>query len=212
MWNAGTYAKIITALLVVSDPIGTIPAFISLTGSHTLAERRHTINIAAGTAASTLVASVFLGQSLLGIFGISIPSFRVGGGIIIMLMAIAMLLARPSPVQHGPGEETEARRGEDVAVVPLGVPIIAGPGAISAVIIYADQSTGWLDTLLLAVVCVCVIGVMWIALFLADPIRKLLGTTGINVVTRLEGLILTAVAVEFITSGLSQLLPGLARP
>ncbi len=212
MWNPSTYAKVVTALLVVSDPIGTIPAFISLTGSHTPAERRRTINIASGTAASTLVAAVFLGQYLLKIFGISIASFRVGGGIVLMLMAFAMLRARPSPVQHGPGEATEAGRGEGVTVVPLGVPIIAGPGAISAVIIYAHQATGWLDTGFLTLICTCVIGVTWVALFLADPIRNLLGKTGINVITRLEGLILTALAVEFITSGLLQLLPGLARP
>jgi len=211
MWDHSMCAQIATALIVVTDPVGNLPIFISLTSNHTTSERKHAINIAVITAALTLIVSVYVGEPVLVMFGISVASFRVAGGIIVMLMAIAMLQARPSEVRYAPGEADEAAHRAAIAVVPLGIPLIAGPGAISTVIIYAHQATGWLDFAFLTVASLMVCGLMWLALRLAASIRKLLGLTGINVVTRLMGLILTAVAVEFITSGLAQLLPGLTR-
>ena len=211
MWDRSMCAQIATALVVVTDPVGNLPIFISLTSHHTAGERKHAINIAVLTTALTLVISVYLGEPVLALFGISIPSFRVAGGIIVMLLAVAMLRARPSEVRYAPGEADEAAHRAAIAVVPLGIPLIAGPGAISTVIIFAHQSTSWLDLAFLTAISLAVSGLMWLSLRLAAPIRHLLGITGINVVTRLMGLILTAVAVEFITGGLAELLPGLAR-
>lgn len=211
MWDRSMCAQIATALVVVTDPVGNLPIFISLTSHHTASERKHAVNIAVLTTALTLVISVYLGEPVLALFGISIPSFRVAGGIIVMLLAIAMLRARPSEVRYAPGEADEAAHRAAIAVVPLGIPLIAGPGAISTVIIFAHQSTSWLDLAFLTATSLAVSGLMWLSLRLAAPIRHLLGITGINVVTRLMGLILTAVAVEFITGGLGELLPGLTR-
>ncbi|MGH8012986.1 MAG: YchE family NAAT transporter [Candidatus Binataceae bacterium] len=210
MHNWRSYLQITISLFVIADPIGAIPIFISLTESHAARDRRRITRVAALSVAVVLLASLFLGQPLLQFFGISIASFRVAGGILIMLMAIAMLQARHSRARHAPEEANEAAIKEDIGVVPLAIPLIAGPGAISTIIIYAHQATTWLDTLALVIISVIIALSVWLALLLADPIKRLLGATGINVVTRLLGLILAAVAVEFIASGLAQLLPGLA--
>jgi multiple antibiotic resistance protein len=124
-------------------------------------------------------------------------------------MAIAMLHALPSRAHHATEEAQEAAEKDNVAVVPLAVPLVAGPGAISTVIIYAQQATRWFDTVFLVLTSLLVAASVWGSLRLAEPISRTLGKTGTNIVTRLMGLILAAVAVEFITGGLAQLLPGL---
>ncbi len=204
------YAESATALLVIADPIGAVPSFITLTTNHSNEEKKVIANITATTVATVLVVSIFAGQPLLHFFGISLPSFRVGGGILILLMAISMMQERPSRTQRTPEETAEAATKDDIAVVPLGIPLVAGPGAISTIIIYAHQTTAWFDTVFLIFASILVAVSVWVALRLADPISGMLGKTGINIVTRLFGLILTAVAVEFIAGGLGQLLPGLA--
>jgi multiple antibiotic resistance protein len=206
-----TYAEIAIALFVIADPIAAVPIFITLTATNTDAERKRIASIAALTVAIVLVSSIFLGQPLLRVFGISVASFRVGGGILILLMAISMLNARVSRAHSTPEEVQEGTEKEDPAVVPLGIPLLAGPGAISTMIIYAHQANDIYDTLFLIVAGLFVAFTAWIALRLADPIRNLLGKTGINIISRLLGLVLAAVAVEFIAGGLAQLLPGLAR-
>lgn len=158
-----------------------------------------------------LITAMFLGEVVLHSFGIRMASFRAGGGILILLMAIAMLQARPSPTRHTGEESKEAAVRDEVAVVPLGIPLVAGPGAISTVIIYADQATTWFDMAMLLLTVLCVAGSVWIALRLSDRSRIILGMTGINIVTRLLGLILAAVGVEFLAEGLTQLLLGLAN-
>jgi len=125
------------------------------------------------------------------------------------LMAIGMLGAKPSSAHYTP-EEAEASSGKDsVAVVPLAIPLVAGPGAISTMIIYANHATTWRDRAFLLLASLFVAGSVFLALRLADPISRVLGETGIKILTRLMGLILAAVAVEFIAEGAGQLLPGL---
>lgn len=211
MHDWGTYAHNATALFVIANPIGVTPLFISLTHRQTDEQRRHTARLTATTVVIVLITAMFLGEVILHLFGIRMASFRAGGGILILLMAIAMLQARPSPTHHTAEESKEAAVRDDVAVVPLGIPLVAGPGAISTVIIYADQAPTWFDTIMLLLTVLCVAGSVWIALSLSDRIRVMLGTTGINIVTRLLGLILAAVGVEFLADGLTQLLPALAK-
>jgi multiple antibiotic resistance protein len=209
--NWRTYTHIAIALFVIADPIGAIPLFLSLTRDQTRVEKNCTALATAGTVAGVLVLAAFFGGPLLQIFGIRIASFRVGGGILILLMAIAMLYARPG--RTTPEEAAEAAGKHDLAIVPLAVPLIAGPGAISSVILYAQQTTAWFDTVILVFTILFVATSVWVALRLADPISMLLGGTGINIITRLLGLLLSAIAIEFITTGLIQLMPGLAaRP
>jgi len=206
-----TNAEIAVALFVIADPVAAIPIFITLTSTNTDTERKRIASVTALTVATVLVSSIFVGQPLLRVFGISVASFRVGGGILILLMAISMLNARVSRTHSTPEEVQEGVEKEDPAVVPLGIPLLAGPGAISTMIIYAHQAKDVYDTIFLVVAGLFVALTAWIALRLADPIRNLLGKTGINIISRLLGLVLAAVAVEFIAGGLAQLLPGLAR-
>jgi MarC family membrane protein len=206
-----TNAEIATALFVIADPIATIPIFINLTAGQSRDERIRTAHVTAITVGAVLVSSIFLGQPLLQLFGIRIASFRVGGGILILLMAISMLNARLSRTVGTPEEMQEGTEKDDPAVVPLGVPLVAGPGAISTIIIYAHQASDIYDVAFLVFAGLLVAVSVWIALRMADPIRNLLGKTGINIISRLAGLVLAAIAVEFIASGLVQLMPGLAR-
>jgi multiple antibiotic resistance protein len=191
------YTELAIALFVIADPVGAVPIFLGLTASQPKKDKRHTALVAAATVAAVLVLAAFLGA----------PSFRVAGGILILMMAVAMLYSEPGA---GMFRDTMLSGKHDLAAVPLGVPLIAGPGAISSVIVYAQQATAWFDTIFLAVTILFVAASVWLALRLAEPISAVLGRNGINVITRLLGLLLAAIAIEFVTSGLVQLLPGLA--
>lgn len=212
MQNWKSYVEIAIALFVLLDPIGAIPIFVTLTANHTAEERRRTIDVASATAFLVLIIALLGGDPLLHILGISLASFTVGGGIVLMMMAIAMLHARPSRVHRAEEEVDEAARKTAVAVVPLGVPVAAGPGAISTALIYGERAKSWAEVAILLGIIALVVICLWIALRLAGPTKRILGTTGINVVTRLLGLILMAIAVEFIAKGLNDLFPGLHGP
>jgi multiple antibiotic resistance protein len=207
-----SYAEVAVTLFVLLDPVGAVPVFVTLTANHTPDERKRTINLASATAFIVLIVALLAGDPLFHVLGISIASFTVGGGIILMLMALAMLHARPSRVSRTEEEVDEAARKAVVAVVPLGVPVAAGPGAISAALIYGEQAKNWADDLMVLGIIGLVVICFWIALRLAGPTKRILGTTGINVVTRLLGLILMAVAVQFIAKGVLELFPGLRGP
>ncbi len=204
------YVHILTALLVITNPIGAIPVFISLTRDQLKAERRRTARITATAVAVVLILSMFLGEPLLRFFGIGLPSFRVGGGILIMMMAIAMLHGYQGETRHTPEERVAEEGGEGTAVVPLAIPMLAGPGAISTTIVYAHRAHSAWDTAFLVFAALLVAASVWVSLSMAEPIANRLGRYGINVATRVMGLILAAVAVEFIAGGLIQLFPKLA--
>jgi len=202
------YTEIAIALFLLADPVGAIPVFLTLTSDQTKKEKNQTALIAAATVAAVLIPFVFIGVPLLQILGIRIASFRVGGGILILMVAISMMFA--SPVPRVSKETVEAAGKHDLAIVPLGVPLIAGPAVLSSVIVYSQQARGAYEKALLVIIIGLLATSLWIALRLAQPISKLLGKNGINLVVRLLGLLLSAIAVEFITSGLMELLPGLA--
>ena len=199
-WNE--YVQIVIALIVIIDPLGAIPIFISLTAAQKDAQRKRTAYVASFSVAIILVVSCFIGEWILKLFGISIASFRIGGGVLLLLMSIAMMNAKISPAKRTESEKRKRTgRGRNIAVVPLAIPLLAGPGAISLAIIYSEKITGAVNTGFLILSCVIVAALMWGALRLAVPISKLLGQTGINIATRIMGLILAAIAVEFIASG-----------
>lgn len=205
------YIKIFTALLAIVNPLGAIPIFVSLTGSLTEGERRRIVRTTSVAFAVVLIAAALIGEALLNFFGISIPSFKVGGGILLMLMAISMMQARYTLTRQTPEEAQEAEDKQSIAVVPIAIPLLAGPGAISTVIIYAHASYQPVHIALIIFIVLMVALVTWIALHVANPISKLLGKTGINIATRLMGLLLASISVEFIAGGLTQLFPGLAK-
>jgi multiple antibiotic resistance protein len=205
------YIKIFTSLLVIVNPLGVIPVFVSLTRSSTEQERRHIARTASMTVAVILITAALIGKLLLNFFGVSIASFKVGGGILLLLMSIAMMQARHTHSKQTPEEAEEAEEKESIAAVPIAMPLLAGPGAISTVIIYAHASFQPLQISVIVISSLIVALLTWGALIVATPLSRLMSKTSINIATRLMGLLLAAIAVEFIAGGLSQLLPGLTK-
>lgn len=211
MQGLAEYIKIFTAILVIVNPLGAVPLFISMTSHQPQEERERTVRHAVLSVGVVLIAACLFGDSLLHFFGVSMASFRVGGGILVMLIAIAMFHAQLSGSKATPEEAKEAEEKADIAVVPLAIPLLSGPGAISTVIIFADHSSHWVHEVVLIGICVLVALTVWVTLRLAIPLGAWLGKTGINIVTRLMGLLLAAIAVEIIAGGLTKLLPGLVK-
>jgi multiple antibiotic resistance protein len=203
------YTRFFTALLVILDPFMAVPIFLSLTHSCTAAERRRVANIATLSVVLILVVSALSGERLLVFMGTSLASFRVGGGIVLLLMALSMLRAQPDTLRTTESEVSARDGAQGVAVVPLAIPLLAGPGAISTVIIQMHRSTEPLEPLLVIACIFLVCSVLWVVLRLAAPIGNTLGETGLNIINRLFGLILAAIAVEVMSNGLRQLFPVL---
>jgi multiple antibiotic resistance protein len=204
------YLKSLAALLSIVNPVGAIPVFIKLTDSQSMEERYRTCRHSAVTTGMVLLVSLALGETVLAFFGITIASFRVGGGILIMLIAISMLHAQTSQTKHTEEEARDSMERDTVAVVPLGIPLLAGPGAISTIILNAQRYSSLSHYLILVAEILLVALSVWLSLRSAPFIAALLGRTGINIVTRIMGLIMTAVGVEFIATGMKELFPILA--
>ncbi|MBV8658278.1 MAG: NAAT family transporter [Burkholderiales bacterium] len=199
--------KSFISLLVLINPIGALPVFISLTANQSVAEKRRTIRIASIAVASLLVGTALVGDAVLNFFGIEIASFQVAGGILILLVGLSMVNAQPPTSRQTREEQEEAEHKANVAVVPLAIPLLAGPGAMSTVIIYADRVAHWYQLGWLVGAGVLLGVLTWLTLNLAVPISRVLGKTGINIATRLMGLLLMAISVEFMVDGLTKLLP-----
>lgn len=203
------YTKFLIGLLAIVNPMGAIPIFVALTSDARQAERKRIARIIVIAVSTILFVSLFFGERLLNFFGITINSFTVGGGILILLMAISMVQARVSPVSHTVEEALESESKDSVAVVPLAMPLLAGPGAISTVILYAHKSTSVGHYISLALVIGVLTVILWAVLKMVPWISRHISQTGINIFTRIMGLFLMAIAVEFIANGLKGLFPAL---
>ncbi|MEQ8859889.1 MAG: YchE family NAAT transporter [Pseudomonadales bacterium] len=209
MLDYAEYTKLFVGLFAVVNPLGAVPLFISMTAAESPIERRATINHVAESLVIILLVSLLLGEQILGFFGITIDSFRVGGGILILLMAIAMLHAKTSPIRQTDEEADESVDRSSVAIVPLAMPLLAGPGAISTVILAAHKGSGVAHYAITAAGIVVLGAAVWGVLQLSPWITRRISATGINVFTRIMGLILSAIAVEFIANGVRGLFPAL---
>lgn len=210
MIDSAALFKVTLALFAIVNPIGSVPIFISATDGWSSDDRAKTAKTVAVTVFIVLAISAFLGDQILSFFGISIPSFQVGGGILLMLIAISMMHGKQSGTRQTPEEAQTLAERKVIAIVPLSIPLLAGPGAISNMIIAAQQSSSFIGhlSLVLPILIICLI--IWTILRLSVGISQQLGSIGINIVTRLMGLILAAMAVEFIAHGLIGLFPRLA--
>lgn len=203
------YFKFLATLISIANPIGAIPIFITLMGEEPREGQRRTALLTSLTFGAILLVILIAGEPILRFFGITVASFKIAGGSIIVMMAISMVRARVSPVKHTDQEAKDAADKESVAVVPLGIPLLAGPGAISTVIVYSRHDFTAVHLSLLGGEILLVAVVVWLCLNAAPYIAKFLGKIGINVVTRIMGMILAAIGVEFIAHGLMELFPGL---
>jgi multiple antibiotic resistance protein len=205
--------KPLITLLAIVNPIGVIPFFIHFTRNFSPAQRRRTVRVAAFTAFLVIAVSALVGLQILEFFGISLASFQVGGGLLLLMSAMQMLNAQPAESRAQDVDEGASRAdaGASIAVVPLTIPLLTGPAAISTVVIYAEK-TRHVWELGILVGYGLIIGVAtWLSLSTAGRVGRFMGQTGINVMTRLMGLILAAIAVEVMSDGLLKLFPALGR-
>ena len=205
--------KPLITLLAIVNPIGVIPFFIHFTRNLSAAQRRKTVRVAALTAFLVIAVSALVGLQILEFFGISLASFQVGGGLLLLMSALQMLNAQPAESRAQDVDEGASRAdaGASIAVVPLTIPLLTGPAAISTVVIYAEK-TRHVWELGVLVGYGLIIGIAtWLALSTAGRVGRFMGQTGINVMTRLMGLILAAIAVEVMSDGLLKLFPALGR-
>jgi multiple antibiotic resistance protein len=209
MLDLPEYVQLLAALLAITNPLGKIPVFTALTGHHSVADKHRVGLIAATAVVVILLVSFFLGELVLRALGITIPAFRIAGGILLLLSALAMMSgdAGAPPVAGSTPHGDPAA----VAVVPLATPLLAGPGAISTVIVYAHRHAS-LAHAILVVAAIVSVGVVILVVFrLAPLLASVLRRTGMNVAARLTGLIIAATAVEFIVDGIAVLFPGLLK-
>jgi multiple antibiotic resistance protein len=205
--------KPLLTLLAIVNPLAIVPFFIHYTQGFSRAQRRRTVGVASFSAFVVIAASALLGIRVLEFFGISLASFQVGGGMLLLTSALNMLNAQPAEAKPNTHElqdgAEKAAMGASIAVVPLTIPLLTGPATISTVVIYAERAHTWLQTLALVGYGLVIALATALCFALAEPIARVLGKTGINVMTRLMGLILAALAVEVMADGLHKLFPAL---
>jgi multiple antibiotic resistance protein len=204
------YLKIFIALLSVVDPLAAMPIIASMTARDKSTELKAIARTIVLSVTIVLLMALFMGQEILVFFGISISAFRVSGGILLILMSISMLQGKVSETVRNSDEIREGEDGEAMAVVPISIPLLAGPGAITTVILYAQRGHGLDHYLMISLDIIAVTTILWCVLLATPWMSRRLSQTGINVVIRLMGLILMALAVEFIAGGLKGLFPILA--
>ncbi len=207
--------KPLVTLLAIVNPLAIVPFFIHYTQGFSPEQRRHTIVVSAFSAFVVIAVSALLGLQILEFFGISLASFQVGGGMLLLISAMNMLNAQPAEAKPSTHEledgAAKAAMGASIAVVPLTIPLLTGPATMSTVVIYAEKAKTLLQLTTLVGYGVVIALATAVCFSLAQPIARVLGKTGINVMTRLMGLILAALAVEVMSDGLTKLFPMLGR-
>lgn len=198
----GISSRTFLTMLVVMDPVGLAPIFIGLAGNRPSFERRGIALKAVLVAGGIILLFGLFGRPLLGRLGISLDAFRVAGGVLLFLIALDMVFARHSGSRETPEEEREAQERQDISVFPIGIPLIAGPGTLASIMILAGDAHGRaleLGTVLLVTLAVLVL--CYLSLRLSGQIARLVGLTGVNVVTRVLGVLLGALAVQYVADG-----------
>jgi multiple antibiotic resistance protein len=198
-------------LLSILDPLGAIPILLSLTQSRGVAQTRRIVTTTIIACAVAVYTVAFFGSAILDFFGISMPAFRASGGILILLMAIQMMQGESRRAKHTPEEHAEAAERENIAVVPIAIPLLVGPGTMSTTVLLSHRAETMELQAVLIVAIAAVIATTWLCLSLSEVIRRLLGESGLRIASRIMGLLLAALAVQFIADGLRELFPGLVR-
>jgi len=207
--------KPLLTLLAIVNPLAIVPFFIHYTQGFSAAQRRHTVWVSSFSALVVIALSALLGLQILAFFGISLASFQVGGGMLLLISAMNMLNAQPAEAKTNTHDledgAAKAAMGASIAVVPLTIPLLTGPATISTVVIYAEKAKTLIQLGTLVGYGVVIALATALCFSLAEPIARVLGKTGINVMTRLMGLILAALAVEVMSDGLTKLFPALGH-
>lgn len=197
-------------LLVVIDPPGVVPIFVGLTGGVPASERRRIAVTGTSIAAVILFVFALGGETLLRLLGIGLPAFRIAGGILLLLLSVEMVMARHTGLRATTrDEEAEGSHRADITVFPLAIPLIAGPGAMTSIVLLMGRAPDLPGKAMVLGILVMVLAIMLLCLLLSGPVMRLLGVTGINVISRVAGIILASLAVQFIIDGIQAAWPAL---
>jgi multiple antibiotic resistance protein len=192
----------------IVDPIAALPVYLALTGREDSVAKHQTALRAAMTCLLVLCLFAAVGPAVFRFFGITIPAFRIAGGLLLFRVALDMLHAKVSSTKTTHDEEVDAAGRTDVGVIPVGIPLLSGPGAIASVMMLAGKAQSPTQHLALFLAITLVAILCWLVLRFASFTAKLLGTTGMNLIGRIMGLILAAVAVEFVLEGVREAFPA----
>ncbi len=197
----------LSSIFFLVDPFAAIPSFLAITESADPARRKRMARKGALTCFIVLTSFALCGQLIFRMFGITLPAFEVAGGLILLLIGLDMLEAKRSPTQEARGDAEEASAKEDAGIVPLGIPMLAGPGAISSVMVLVGQVPSlwhWeMGAILGAIAFTCLVS--YLVLAAAGQVRRVMGETGIRILVRIMGLLLVALAMQFFVNGLTDL-------
>lgn len=199
-------------LFVVIDPFAVIPMFVALTRNETTINKRRTALKSTVIATILLLIFAFAGDKLLDALSISEPAFRIAGGFLLLLAAIEMVVARASGIRTTTGDEDEeAAHRDDISVFPLAIPLIAGPGALTSIVVLMRQAEvmGFKASMGIVLILMSVLLITYFGLLMSDRLMKILGVTGTNVMTRVLGIILAALAVQNIINGVTMVVKGM---
>lgn len=203
------FVKFMVAMITMMNPLGSLSIFLDLTRRYTKSDQKRTALQCGLAMIITMFLALWVGGEFLDLLGITLPSFRFAGGIILLLTGLSMLQSKESPINHTPEDDVAVKDGHSIAIVPLTVPIIVGPGAISTLIIasndFPDMSPKWW----LSVGCLLLAVGMSGILFYGSAIAKFFGESMIKVITRIMGMIIMSIAVGMLANGLIGLIPSL---
>ncbi|HEY0775769.1 MAG TPA: MarC family protein [Nocardioidaceae bacterium] len=194
--------EVFVTLFVIMDPIGTIPVFLALTGGRSPASMRRAAWQAVAVSFGVIVAFAFFGQQILDYLNISLPALQLAGGLLLLLIALELLTGKESSIGAGPGVNV------NVALVPLGTPMMAGPGAIVATMVFTDQIDGASTLLAVALGVVLVHASLWLSMRFSVPILKVIRESGVLLVSRIAGLLLSAIAVQLMADAVRAFMAG----
>ena len=195
----------LSSVFVIVDPFATIPPFLVLTASHSREKRARMARQAAWTCFLVLATFAFAGSVIFKIFSITLPAFKIGGGLLLFLVAMDMLQARRSQTKESAEDREAAGAKEEVGISPIGIPMLAGPGAISTVMVLMGESRHWWQAVPIFGAIAVTAAVSYFVLAGANRVRGVLGEIGIRVLERLMGLVLVAIAVQFVLNGLADI-------
>lgn len=191
-----------TSMLAIVNPLGAVPVYVTLTGDFTRARRLATLRDAIVAASVTLAVFALAGPGILRIFGVTTDAFRITGGVLMLGIGYDMVRAKRGPARITKAEEEEAGHREDVGVIPLGIPSLAGPGAITTVITLMAEAGSIVRKTMVLVTIPVVMLVAWLVLRIAPAVLLRVGRTGVNVLTRVMGLLVMVIGMQFVITGI----------
>jgi multiple antibiotic resistance protein len=201
--------KFLVAMIIMMNPLGSLSIFLQLTQHSPLFYQRQ-LALKCGLAVSVIMLiSIWVGSELLDLLGITIASFRCAGGVILFLVGLSMLQSKDSPVSHTPSDDVAAEQRDSIAVVPMALPIIIGPGSISTLVIASNDYPSTWHKLWLCLLCLSLALGMSLILYFGGSIAKFVGQSVIKVITRIMGMIIMAIAIGMLASGVIGLIPAL---